>query len=112
MILTWLLPSTIQLITFYDKNSLKNKNKKNCFQNNGKLFGICPREISFGKSETHEICKTKSSFQKHPKQLGIYPHEKILGKFSYAKYLKLKSCIQKKTKTIWNIPLRNSLEKK
>ena len=75
----------------------REKIKKKLYQNqnNGNLFGIYPREISFGKSETHEIFKTKSSFQKHPKQLGIYPREKILGKFSYAKYLKLKSCIQK-----------------
>ena len=73
-------------------------------QNNGKLFGIYPREISSEKIETNEIFKTKSSF-KIQQQRGKCPREKILRKFSYAKYLKLKKFIFNKNKTYFEYTL-------
>ena len=49
------------------------------------------------KAKRMKYLKVKSLLQKHPNQLGTHPREMILE-------------IQKKT--IWNIPLRKSLQKK
>ena len=72
---------------------------KICFQNIGKVCGIYPLEISFGKSETHEIFESEKFITKTSKPTLNIPSRNDPRN-------------SKKTKTIWNIPLRKSLQKK
>ena len=65
----------------------------------GKVCGIYPREISFGKSETHEIFETEKFITKTSKPTWNIPLRNDPGN-------------SKKANTIWNIPWRKSLQKK